>query len=128
MNIFDMVIQLKDNFTRRDESLDATAPEKSNLQFDSADRIPVVDLDFVQCYLQDLRVRGLDKKLVVKRQKFTYNFFPQDSYSDYALFFHDRHGGNQIGVLFKPNVFQPQEFKVILFTALIFLTNVLSSI
>jgi hypothetical protein len=57
MNIFDLVIHLKENFTRRDESLDATAQEKPNQLFEGADRIPVVDLDFVQCYLKELRVR-----------------------------------------------------------------------
>jgi hypothetical protein len=56
MNIFDVVINLKEHCTRRDESLDAAAPEKSNLQFNSADRIPIVDLDFVQCFLKELRV------------------------------------------------------------------------
>lgn len=116
MNIFDLVIHLKENFTRRDESLDATAQEKSNQQFDGADRIPVVDLDFVQCFLKDLRVRR-QKNLI---NKFTVLIFPQDSYSDYALFFHDRHGGNQIGILFKPQVFQPQEFRVIISQPLIF--------
>lgn len=66
MNIFDVVINLRENFTRRDEALDAAAPEKSNLQFDSADRIPVVDLDFVQCFLKELRVRHRLKKLFIQ--------------------------------------------------------------
>uniref|UniRef100_A0A8B9CH14 Nucleolar protein 6 n=1 Tax=Anser brachyrhynchus TaxID=132585 RepID=A0A8B9CH14_9AVES len=49
---------------------------------------PVVDYDPVQCYLQELR----------------------DAFSDLALFFYDKHGGEVIVVLWKPLSFQP--FKV----------------
>ncbi|OXB79791.1 UNVERIFIED_CONTAM: hypothetical protein H355_012851 [Colinus virginianus] len=51
---------------------------------------PVVDYDPVQCYLQDLR----------------------EAFSDLALFFYDKHGGEVIAVLWKPSSFQPQPFKV----------------
>uniref|UniRef100_A0A8C8AGU2 Nucleolar protein 6 n=1 Tax=Otus sunia TaxID=257818 RepID=A0A8C8AGU2_9STRI len=51
---------------------------------------PVVDYDPVQCYLQELR----------------------DAFSDLALFFYDKHGGEVIAVLWKPLSFQPQPFKV----------------
>uniref|UniRef100_A0A8C3CHV7 Nucleolar protein 6 n=1 Tax=Cairina moschata TaxID=8855 RepID=A0A8C3CHV7_CAIMO len=50
---------------------------------------PVVDYDPVQCYLQELR----------------------DAFSDLALFFYDKHGGEVIAVLWKPLSFQPQPFK-----------------
>ncbi|XP_010184063.1 PREDICTED: nucleolar protein 6-like [Mesitornis unicolor] len=51
---------------------------------------PVVDYDPAQCYLQELR----------------------DAFSDLALFFYDKHGGEVIAVLWKPLSFQPQPFKV----------------
>ncbi|XP_059490211.1 nucleolar protein 6 [Neocloeon triangulifer] len=89
MNIFDIVIDLQPHCLRREESLDAVQPDRSKAT-QIGDRIPVVGLDLVQCFLQELR----------------------DTYSDHALFFCDRHGGSQIGVLFKPNVLQTQEFRV----------------
>ncbi|XP_058027935.1 nucleolar protein 6 [Ahaetulla prasina] len=51
---------------------------------------PVVDYDPVQCYLQELR----------------------EAFSDFALFFYDKFGGEVIGVLWKPSAFEPQPFKV----------------
>ncbi|XP_063151962.1 nucleolar protein 6 [Candoia aspera] len=51
---------------------------------------PVVDYDPVQCYLQELR----------------------EAFSDFALFFYDKYGGEVIGVLWKPSAFEPQPFKV----------------
>ncbi|CAB3380089.1 Hypothetical predicted protein [Cloeon dipterum] len=90
MNIFDVVINLHNQLARKDESLDATHVDRPKTIPDQANRIPVVGLDYVQCFLKDLR----------------------ESYSDYALFFCDQHGGCQIGVLFKPNVLKPQEFAV----------------
>lgn len=54
------------------------------------EKIPVVGLNPVQELLNVLR----------------------DSYSEYALFFHDTYGGNVIGVVFKPNVFTKIDFKV----------------
>ncbi|XP_062984381.1 nucleolar protein 6 [Elgaria multicarinata webbii] len=51
---------------------------------------PVVDYDPVQLYLQELR----------------------EAFSDLALFFYDKHGGDVIGVLWKPPAFEPQPFKV----------------
>ncbi|KAE8636849.1 hypothetical protein XENTR_v10003167 [Xenopus tropicalis] len=50
---------------------------------------PVVGYDPVQCYLQELR----------------------EAYGEFALFFHDKHGGDVIGVLWKPSGFEPQPFK-----------------
>uniref|UniRef100_A0A8D2Q7D4 Nucleolar protein 6 n=1 Tax=Varanus komodoensis TaxID=61221 RepID=A0A8D2Q7D4_VARKO len=51
---------------------------------------PVVDYDPVQLFLQELR----------------------EAFGALALFFHDQHGGEVIGVLWKPSAFQPQPFKV----------------
>uniref|UniRef100_A0A2D4KSE9 Nucleolar protein 6 n=1 Tax=Micrurus paraensis TaxID=1970185 RepID=A0A2D4KSE9_9SAUR len=51
---------------------------------------PVVDYDPVQCYLEELR----------------------EAFSDFALFFYDKYGGDVIGVLWKPSAFEPQPFKV----------------
>ena len=40
-------------------------------------------------------------------------FYPfQEAFGDLALFFYDQHGGEVIGVLWKPTSFQPQPFKV----------------
>lgn len=39
-------------------------------------------------------------------------FSTQDAFSDLALFFYDKHGGEVIAVLWKPLSFQPQPFKV----------------
>ncbi|KAH0627778.1 hypothetical protein JD844_008114 [Phrynosoma platyrhinos] len=50
---------------------------------------PVVDYDPVQCYLQEL----------------------QEAFSEFALFFYDKYGGEVIGVLWKPSAFDPQPFK-----------------
>lgn len=36
----------------------------------------------------------------------------QEAFGDLALFFYDQHGGEVIGVLWKPTSFQPQPFKV----------------
>ncbi|XP_067320780.1 nucleolar protein 6 isoform X2 [Anolis sagrei] len=51
---------------------------------------PVVDYDPVECYLQELR----------------------EAFSEFALFFYDKYGGEVIGVLWKPSAFEPQPFKV----------------
>lgn len=42
----------------------------------------------------------------------TFLFSPQEAFSDLALFFYDKHGGEVIAVLWKPLSFQPQPFKV----------------
>ncbi|XP_063309894.1 nucleolar protein 6 [Pelobates fuscus] len=50
---------------------------------------PVVDYDPVQLYLKELR----------------------EAYEDFALFFYDSHGGEVIGILWKPSSFEKQSFK-----------------
>lgn len=54
------------------------------------DKIPITDFNPVEKYLKTLR----------------------ENYGKYAVFFHDCYGGNQIGVLWKPAVFQTSDFKV----------------
>lgn len=51
--------------------------------------MPVLSYDPPQLYLAQLR----------------------EAFDDLALFFYDRHGGEVIGVLWKPSSFQPQPFK-----------------
>lgn len=36
----------------------------------------------------------------------------QETYGHLALFFHDEHGGQKIGVVWKPAALTPQELKV----------------
>ncbi|KAK3588803.1 hypothetical protein CHS0354_012016 [Potamilus streckersoni] len=55
-----------------------------------SNKFPITQFDPVQIYLKELRA----------------------SYDEFALFFHDTFGGNVIGVIWKPNVFVPQQFKV----------------
>lgn len=37
----------------------------------------------------------------------------QENYGEFALFFHDTYGGDIIGVLFKPSVYETRDFKVL---------------
>lgn len=53
-------------------------------------KLPIIDFDPVAKYLQTLR----------------------EYYGKYAIFFHNSYGGNVIGVLWKPVVFQTTDFKV----------------
>lgn len=52
-------------------------------------KLPVVDYDPVQRYLLELK----------------------SAFGEFALFFYDAHGGNLVGVLWKPQAFAPQPFK-----------------
>nr|XP_039272633.1 nucleolar protein 6-like [Styela clava] len=61
----------------------ATQNENSNI-------LPVVGFDPVQSYLDEL----------------------ESSYGELAMFFHNTNGGQEIGVLWRPNAFQPREFKL----------------
>ncbi|XP_014661401.1 PREDICTED: nucleolar protein 6-like [Priapulus caudatus] len=54
------------------------------------EKMPVLDFDPAQCYLAELR----------------------ETYDAFALFFHDTHGGDKIGVLWKPYAFCAAEAKV----------------
>ncbi|XP_018576500.1 nucleolar protein 6 [Anoplophora glabripennis] len=55
-----------------------------------ADKLPIVDFSPVEKYLSTLR----------------------ENYGKYAMFFHDSYGGNTIGVLWNPKVFEKVDFKV----------------
>ncbi|XP_065071800.1 nucleolar protein 6-like [Rhopilema esculentum] len=53
--------------------------------------LPVVNFDPAMIYLEELR----------------------SSFSEIALFFYDQHGSTVIGVVWKPDAFTPQEFKIL---------------
>uniref|UniRef100_A0A663FFP6 Nucleolar protein 6 n=1 Tax=Aquila chrysaetos chrysaetos TaxID=223781 RepID=A0A663FFP6_AQUCH len=95
LDFYDVLIHLNPNqIPRHLESVDQPLKSFSRgvVKNSTAVKIlfPVVDYDPVQCYLQELR----------------------DAFSDLALFFYDKHGGEVIAVLWKPLSFQPQPFKV----------------
>uniref|UniRef100_A0A8B9FLJ1 Nucleolar protein 6 n=1 Tax=Amazona collaria TaxID=241587 RepID=A0A8B9FLJ1_9PSIT len=95
LDFYDVLIHLNPNqIPRHLESVDQPVKSFSRgvVKNSTADKIlfPVVDYDPVQCYLRELR----------------------DAFSDLALFFYDKHGGEVIAVLWKPLSFQPQPFKV----------------
>uniref|UniRef100_A0A8C3LNS6 Nucleolar protein 6 n=1 Tax=Chrysolophus pictus TaxID=9089 RepID=A0A8C3LNS6_CHRPC len=95
LDLYDVLIHLNSNqIPRHLESVDQPVKSFSRgvVKNSAGARIlfPVVDYDPVQCYLQDLR----------------------EAFSDLALFFYDKHGGEVIAVLWKPLSFQPQPFKV----------------
>ncbi|KAM9509042.1 nucleolar protein 6 [Guaruba guarouba] len=94
LDFYDVLIHLNPKqIPRHLESVDQPLKSFSRgvVKNSSAEKIlfPVVDYDPVQCYLQELR----------------------DAFSDLALFFYDKHGGEVIAVLWKPLSFQPQPFK-----------------
>uniref|UniRef100_A0A8C6J399 Nucleolar protein 6 n=2 Tax=Melopsittacus undulatus TaxID=13146 RepID=A0A8C6J399_MELUD len=94
LDFYDVLIHLNPKqIPRHLESVDQPVKSFSRgvVKNSSAEKIlfPVVDYDPVQCYLRELR----------------------DAFSDLALFFYDKHGGEVIAVLWKPLSFQPQPFK-----------------
>uniref|UniRef100_A0A8C4U7G8 Nucleolar protein 6 n=1 Tax=Falco tinnunculus TaxID=100819 RepID=A0A8C4U7G8_FALTI len=95
LDFYDVLIHLNPNqIPRHLESVDRPLKSFSRGVVKNSTSVkilfPVVDYDPVQCYLQELR----------------------DAFSDLALFFYDKHGGELIAVLWKPSSFQPQPFKV----------------
>uniref|UniRef100_A0A6P7G4V1 Nucleolar protein 6 n=1 Tax=Diabrotica virgifera virgifera TaxID=50390 RepID=A0A6P7G4V1_DIAVI len=92
---FNALINIKRAFnSRRHEQIAFSAVEKRTVvekyEANNSDRIPIVNFDPVAEYLKTLR----------------------ENYGKYALFFHDSYGGNVIGVLWHPRVFETDEFKV----------------
>lgn len=89
---YDIVIRLRNIMNPlRHMAVDAKMAKIYTLEPpEDNEKIPIVGLNPVQELLNVLR----------------------DSYSEYALFFHDTYGGNIIGVVFKPNVFKKIDFKV----------------
>ncbi|CAG0892048.1 unnamed protein product [Darwinula stevensoni] len=96
LDAFDVLIWLRHSQLPRrreallDEGTSICTPQPLQSSQDSY-CIPIVEFDPVQCYLEELR--GL--------------------YGELALFFHDEHGGDVIGVLWKPDAWKPTEFKVL---------------
>ena len=43
---------------------------------------------------------------------FFFEFFLQETFGEFALFFHDYYGGSVIGVVWKPDALEPKDFKV----------------
>ncbi|KAL8581118.1 hypothetical protein ACOMHN_033566 [Nucella lapillus] len=97
LDVFDLVIHLSPRcMTRRHQSLEvkdmtlATFPSRlPRCKEVTQTGMPVVDFNPVEMFLGDL----------------------EDIYGDFALFFHDRYGGDIIAVLFKPHAKQPQKFE-----------------
>lgn len=77
---------------RRNEAITETFGSRRIEEFQEKnnDKMPIVQFNPVALYLRDLR----------------------QNYNEYALFFHDSYGGDVIAVLWKPIVFQKQQFKI----------------
>uniref|UniRef100_A0A8D0GV09 Nucleolar protein 6 n=1 Tax=Sphenodon punctatus TaxID=8508 RepID=A0A8D0GV09_SPHPU len=95
LDFYDVLIHLNPKqIPRHLEAVDrpATSFSRGMLQSDAAVKtfvFPVVGYDPVQCYLRELR----------------------EAFGDLALFFYDLHGGQVIGVVWKPSSFEAQPFK-----------------
>ncbi|VVC45437.1 Hypothetical protein CINCED_3A008556 [Cinara cedri] len=89
---YDIIITLKNIMNPlRHMAIDAKMAKVYTLEPpNDEEKIPIVGLNPVQELLNILR----------------------DCYSKYALFFHDTYGGNVIGIVFKPDVFNATDFKV----------------
>ncbi|CAL7937003.1 unnamed protein product [Xylocopa violacea] len=92
---YDCLIHLKQSMIpRRLQAVDVNAAhpvlEWHPYKRHSAQKIPVVDFDPVQRFLNDLR----------------------NGYDEFALFFHDTYGGTLIAVLLKPTALEIKDFKV----------------
>ncbi|XP_033750343.1 nucleolar protein 6-like [Pecten maximus] len=93
MEIYDVVIHLRQKMVpRQNQAVDIT--NETNIPLHvynvSCEVMPVYEFDPVQMYLSELRA----------------------AYSEYALFFNDRYGGNLIGVVWKPQAFNKTTFSV----------------
>ncbi|XP_063886940.1 nucleolar protein 6-like [Scylla paramamosain] len=91
---FDVTIELNTSeLSRRFETLD-WKPKKSfklkQYEKKSGEVMPIVMFDVAQMYLQEL----------------------QNAFGYLALFFYDEHGGESIGVVWKPHALQMQELKI----------------
>jgi U3 small nucleolar RNA-associated protein 22 len=89
---YDVLIKLKKEMNpRRTEHMDSSTRLKY-MEYSRTpnELMPIVDFDPVQLYLQELR----------------------DTYGHLALFLHDTYGGSYIAVVWKPDVYQEQNFSV----------------
>ncbi|KAM9096445.1 nucleolar protein 6 [Sarcophilus harrisii] len=93
LDVYDVLIRLNPrHIPRHREAVDLPAASFSRGLLQSADsspRLPVLCYDPPSLYLDQLR----------------------KAFGDLALFFYDQHGGEVIGVLWRPDSFQPQPFK-----------------
>jgi len=94
LDIYDVLIRLKsDQITNQVQAIDFPLKYEFTIkQFDAQinERMPIIDFDPVDKYLKLLR----------------------SSYSEFALFFYDRFGGREIGVMWKPSIFESGPFKI----------------
>ncbi|KAG8276705.1 Nucleolar protein 6 [Homalodisca vitripennis] len=92
LELYDALIRLKPmQLSRLSQGVDFTQKTPVQVRVPKVRRkIPITGFDPAEFYLRELR----------------------ESYSDFALFFHDTYGGRTIGVLFKPSAFETHEFKV----------------
>jgi U3 small nucleolar RNA-associated protein 22 len=94
LDIYDVIIHLKsDQITNQMQSIDF--PQKYPFvmkEFDAKlnERMPIIDFNPIHQFVEQLR----------------------SSYSEFALFFYDRFGGREIGVLWKPSIFESRPFKI----------------
>ncbi|KAF6211041.1 hypothetical protein GE061_014154 [Apolygus lucorum] len=90
MSVFHLVIRLKpETATRRHQKLDFHGTINTKVTSGSYN-IPIYNFDPVELYIQDLEVH----------------------YNDKAIFFYDRYGGCEIGVLLKPQFLAEVPFKI----------------
>ncbi|XP_071514441.1 nucleolar protein 6 isoform X1 [Panulirus ornatus] len=91
---YDVIIKLAfKQLSRIEESLDPRSLKNLKVkpyEYSTDEVMPVVMFDAAQLYLRELR----------------------HAFNHLALFFHDEHGGNIIGVVWKPQALVPQEVKV----------------
>ncbi|XP_013410468.1 nucleolar protein 6 [Lingula anatina] len=96
LDAYDVIIQLNTkNLARHYHAVDTTAKTfipsyKEYSKGGEEETMPVVNFDPVQIYLKELR----------------------ETFSEFALFFHDSLGGDFIAVLWKPAFFETQPFKL----------------
>nr|CAB3264395.1 nucleolar protein 6-like [Phallusia mammillata] len=94
LGVYDVIIHLRSCWLpRRHEQIAQHNSVRRNHNYEDDETmtlLPVVGFDPVQIYLSDL----------------------ENCFGDLALFFHDDNGGSVIGVLWRPNAFQPKQFKL----------------
>ncbi|XP_028408170.1 nucleolar protein 6-like isoform X2 [Dendronephthya gigantea] len=88
---YDVTILLHERLNpRRHQAVDSTKNCVYHMKPFPTMSLPVVNFDPAECYFDEL----------------------QEAFSDVALFFRDTYGGDRIGVVWKPEILQPTQFKV----------------
>lgn len=88
---YNVIIHInKQHVSRIKECIDHTPSIHISSRLQNPKHIPIVNFDPVEQYVHIL----------------------EDNYSEFALFFYDKYGGQVIGLLWKPNAFQPQSLKI----------------